>query len=108
MKSIIPFLFFILFSIDASANSSFGAKTIKRIYFHDSGQLRIEFNEPATHTEPCSIKHIYTIDENYKFFQEMYSGLLAAMHSKSTVSGWVNGCVNDAVTNITRLDLFPN
>ena len=104
-------ILFMIVSMSASANSSFGTKTIKTIYFHDSGQLRILFNESPTHSEDCTSKAIYVLPESNKHFDQMLAGLMAAMYSKSSVSGWVNGCESHSVhtyPKITRLDLLSN
>ncbi len=92
-------------------NSNFGVKTIETIYFHDSGTLRVIFKEDPTHTEECSRNHVYILEDTNKFFKEMLSGLLAALHSGSKVDGWVNGCVSSSsktFPRITRLDLLGN
>ncbi|MEZ8880916.1 MULTISPECIES: hypothetical protein [Vibrio] len=104
-------LFFIcLISLSASANSNFGTKNITKIIAHDSGNIFVYFSGETTHSENCDSKSTYVLPKENIFFKEMYSGLLASMHSGAKVSGWVNGCYNvwgNTKTKITRLDFIP-
>ncbi len=109
-KLIISALVVIIFSPHAIANSNFGSKNVTQLIFHDSGNLYVYFSGNTIHTESCDSKTTYVLPRDNVFFKEMYSGLLAAMHSGTKVNGWVNGCVNvwgKTKPRITRLDFKP-
>ena len=109
MKKVVVIILVLFISIEVHANSSFGEKTIETMYFHDSGQLRVQFKESPTHTETCTSNSIYVIENSNNHFKEMVSGLMAALYSNTKVAGWVNGCVpygSHTYPKITRLDLL--
>lgn len=101
----------IFFSVCTNANSSFGTKKVERLVFHDSGNLYVYFFGEPSHKETCDSVITFVLPKNNPFFKEIYSGLLAAMHSGASVSGWVNGCQEiwgSTKTKITRVDFYPN
>ncbi|BDU39762.1 hypothetical protein [Vibrio nigripulchritudo] len=100
-----------LFSFGVLANSNFGNKNVTKIIIHDSGNVYVYFSGDTIHTEQCDEKITYVLPKENILFKEMYSGLLASMHSGAKVSGWVNGCYNvwgKTKPKITRLDFTPN
>lgn len=110
MKFIL-FTCLLLFSFSSFSNSQIGEKTVSKIIFHDSGNLYVYFSGSLEHTEQCDHNHTYVLDSSHKHFNHMFSGLLAALHAKSPVNGWVNGCINiwgKTKPKITRLDFMPN
>ncbi|SPY46094.1 hypothetical protein [Photobacterium damselae] len=105
------FIFIALYSFSVSANSDFGTKNVTKIVIHDSGNVLVYFSEDTIHKESCDNNGIYVLPKENLLFKEMYSGLLASMHSGAKVSGWVNGCYNiwgSTMPKITRLDFTPN
>ena len=105
------FLFLSLFSLGAFANSTIGDKNVTKIIMHDSHHVYVYFSGKTQHAEDCDYKNIYLLPKEHPLFKEMYSGLLAAMHSGAKVNGYVNGCYNvwgKTHTRITRLDFTPN
>lgn len=100
-------IFVVLFSQNNFASSSFGNKAIETIMIHDSGTIRIFLEGTPAHTESCDNKTPLILDENNKFFKEMYSGLLAALKTKSKITGYVSGCITSwdkTFPRIVRLD----
>ena len=100
-----------LLSFGALANSSFGSKNVTRIIIHDSGNVYVYFSGDTLHKEKCDKESTYVLPKDHAFFKEMYSGLLASMHSRAKVYGWVNGCIDvwgSTRPRITRLDFTPN
>ena len=91
--------------------SQFGEKRVQAITFHDSGKLIINFGDDINHSESCDRKTSYILPASHPYFNQIYSGLLAAMHSKAPVNGWVNGCVDiwgKGYVKIIRVDFLPN
>lgn len=110
MNRFIVFFLLCLISSVTSANSSFGSKHVTKIVVHDSGNIYVYFSGDTIHSEICDSKSTYVLPKENIFFKEMYSGLLASMHSGAKVNGWVNGCYNvwgSTKTKITRLDFTP-
>jgi|GEM_PF-904266 len=106
-KHFITIFTLLALSLPAHANSSFGTHTVKRIIIHDSGNIIIGFSGSDVHSESCTEKSSYMLVNDHPHFDQMYAGLLAALHSGATVKGWVNGCVawwGRTSTKITRLD----
>ncbi|WP_305840222.1 hypothetical protein [Photobacterium leiognathi] len=105
MKKFI-FLLIPLYSFSVLANSSFGTKNVTKIVIHDSGNVYVYLSGDTLHQELCNNNALYVLPKENLLFKEMYSGLLAAMHSGAKVSGWVNGCYNvwgSTYPKITRL-----
>ncbi len=101
--------FLVFFSGVTFANTPIGQLTVSKLMFHDSGNLYVFFNGTTTHGETCDDKSIYVLPNAHKHFSEIYSGLLAAMHAKAAVNGYVNGCVDvwgKTKPKITRIDLL--
>jgi len=97
--------------IPSQANCSFGTREVTSLVFHDSGNLYVGFSGQYSHRENCQSKSTYVLPKKLPFFKEIYAGLLAAMHAKSKVCGWVNGCVtvwNNTKVKLTRIDFKPN
>jgi len=91
------------------ANSAIGKRTVSMLIVRDSGNLYVYFNGATTHTEACGSQSTYILPKDDKHFSEIYSGLLAALHAKTPVNGYVNGCVNvsgKTKTKITRIDFL--
>jgi len=91
------------------ANTPIGQRTVSKLMFHDSGNLYVFFNGTTSHGEACDDKSIYVLPNGHKHFSEIYSGLLAAMHAKTPVNGYVNGCFDvwgKTKPKITRIDLL--
>ena len=106
MKSLFV-IFGLLIACSSLANSSFGTREVTKLVFHDSGNLYVYFSGAYSHGENCISKSTYVLPHANPFFKEIYSGLLAAMHAKTKVSGWVNGCVvvwSSSSARITRVD----
>ncbi|WP_394201661.1 hypothetical protein [Marinagarivorans algicola] len=106
-------VFFLLsfMSLGVSANSSFGNRNIDKIIIHDSGNVYVYFLGETTHSENCDSNTTYVLPKENILFKEMYSGLLASMHSGAKVNGYVNGCYSvwgKTKVKITRLDFTPN
>lgn len=94
-------------SAASAGNAWFQPATVTRIVLHDFGKVHIYLQGGIKTTEPCSSKTMMVLDPDYMHFREMYSALLAALHAKTQVSGWVNGC--DSQFNapiLTRLDVY--
>lgn len=94
----------------ALCNSSIGERKVVKMIFHDSGNLYVYFSGVPSHSENCDSKAEYILPKEHQFFSQIYSGLLAAMHSESPVNGYVNGCIDvwsKSKTKITRIDLLP-
>lgn len=105
------FILLSFISLGVSANSSFGSKNITQIIVHDSGNIYVYFSGETIHSEDCDSKTTYVLPKENILFKEMYSGLLASMHSRAKVNGYVNGCYNvwgKTKVKITRLDFTPN
>jgi len=93
------------------SNTPIGERSVSKLMFHDSGNLYVYFTGTPSHGEPCEHKEIYVLPHDNHFFSEIYSGLLAAMHARTPVSGYVDGCVDiwgKTKTKITRIDLVPS
>ncbi|WP_276755508.1 hypothetical protein [Pseudoalteromonas marina] len=100
----------LFFTSAAFSNSPIGERKVVKLIFHDSGNLYVYFSGVPTHSENCNSKSEYILPKEHQFFSQIYSGLLAAMYSKSPVNGYVNGCINvwsNTKTKITRIDLMP-
>ena len=97
-----------LFSISTHANNSFSSGKVMSIILHDSGKVLIYLNGGIQTDEACtSMTHI-VLKKSHQHFSEIYSALLAAYHSGTSVAGWVNGCDDSHnMPLLTRLDLIP-
>lgn len=90
------------------ASSQFGMKEIENLMIHDSGTIRVFLKGTPVHEEACDFKTPLILDENNKFFEEMYTALLAAVKTKSKVNGYVSGCITSwgkSFPRIVRLDI---
>jgi len=98
----------LIFSQLAAATSYFGEKKIENLMIHNSGTIRLFLEGTPSHTETCDFKTPLTLDENNKFFKEMYSALLAAVKSNSKIGGYVSGCITSwdkTYPRIVRIDI---
>ena len=67
--------------------------------------MYIYFSGTPTHSESCDSKAEYVLPKEHRFFLQIYSGLLAAMHSNSIVNGYINAWSNSK-TKRTKVDLL--
>lgn len=111
MKKIIT-LFVLLVSMSASANSPFIRGEIVEVILHDWGTLLIVFSEEVqaegnpNGSEGCINNKVVVVPATHQFFNQIYSGVLAAYHSKDKVHGWVEGChPQHNAPLLTRLDM---
>ena len=108
LKKILLSCAFLMFANGAYANNSFNSKKVVSIILHDWGRVLVYLEGGITTEESCDNKSAIALKKDNQFFSEMYSALLAAYHSGSSVGGWVNGCDDKHKTPVlTRLDLIP-
>lgn len=97
----------LIFTHSTYANNSFNSKKVVSIILHDWGRVLVYLEGGITTGEECDSKSAIALRKDNQFFNEMYSALLAAYHSGSSVGGWVNGCDDRLkVPVLTRLDLI--
>lgn len=96
----------LLFTFQANANNSFSRAKVSKIIIHDGGYVLIMLGGDVATTESCDSKAYLVLDPANRFFDQMYSSILASYHADTYISGWVNGCNSRFKTPIlTRLDL---
>ncbi len=108
MKQIALILFLFMPASLSIASSQFGMKKITNLMIHDSGTIRVYLEGEPVNTESCDFKTPLILDENNKFFGEMYSALLASVKSNSVVSGYVSGCITSwgkTYPRVVRIDI---
>lgn len=111
MKKALMF-FVLLVSVSASANSPFSRGEIVEVILHDWGTLLIIFSddiqmeESPDGNEGCINNKMVVVPASHPFFNQIYSGILAAYHSQDKIHGWVEGChPQHNAPLLTRLDM---
>lgn len=88
------------------ANASFQNAKVEKIILHDFGGIYLYLEGGTQTNEPCENKAAIYIAPSNQHYDKMYAAILAAYHSSTTVSGWVNGC-HRGYPKLSRLDLMP-
>ncbi|WP_054114268.1 hypothetical protein [Marinagarivorans algicola] len=107
-RKIIGIALLCLIAQNSCANNSFNSGKVVQVILHDWGRVLVFLEGGITTGELCTNKSYIALKKDNQFFSEMYSALLSAYHSGSSVGGWVNGCDESHNAPIlTRLDLIP-
>ena len=103
MRLVLALVFMIAMPQAAKANSPFSASKIDQLIVHDSGNVLIIFPSSVNSAECGTPAEMLKLYGSSPLFDKLYPALLSAFHSRTKVSGWVNGC--DGSPLLTRLDL---
>lgn len=107
MKSLVIFLLLVISNISL-ANSIFSPSKVTKIILHDGGMVYVYLDGTVVTEEECSNKGAITLAPSNQHYSSMYSAILAAYHSGTSIGGWVDLCderINSPI--LTRLDLLP-
>lgn len=105
-RLVLALVFMVAMPQVGQANSSFSEAQIDRLIVHDSGDILIIFPSSVNSTECGAPADMLKLDGSSPLFDKIYPAILSAFHSRTTVSGWVNGC--DGSPLLTRLDLHSD